>query len=117
MHDKTTELIDCFLDDIADSALIRKLRDGIRINGFGSEFAACQFSCGIGKNDEDYFGESCVKISLQKPLYQEDVTIIVPNDVFFERLLLRTERSAAADPSLKNEAFGLLSSIRSRLEL
>lgn len=110
-------IIDCFLNNITDGNLIKKLNDIFDIGGFGYEFAACQFSFDTQKGDEDYFGDKVVKISLDRPLYHNDITIIVTYELFFERLCSRIEQYILKHPSECDNLYHICNEIKKLLEI
>lgn len=115
--DRRIEVIDLFLDDISDEYFVGKLKDILRINGFGKEFAACEFSHCLNQQDEDYFGDRVVKISLEYPVYSNDITIIVPYNVFFDRLVIRADRFLKNNPNQKIIVCNLLLDIEKKYDI
>ena len=56
------------------------------MEGYGRECVCCVLSSAFRKGEEEYFGETGVKLCINEPAVSKDVEIIVSNEEFLRRL-------------------------------
>jgi len=56
------------------------------MEGYGREYVCCVLASAFRKGDEEYFGESGVKLCINEPAYSKDIEITVSNEEFLRRL-------------------------------
>ncbi len=57
-----------------------------RMEGYGRECVCCVLASAFREGEEEYFGETGVKLCINEPAVSKDVEIIVSNEEFLRRL-------------------------------
>jgi hypothetical protein len=74
------------------------------IEGYGREYMCCVLAGAFKEGEEEYFGQTGVKLCINEPVISKDVEIIVSNEEFLRRLKIEYSKYLTNYPEKSQDA-------------
>lgn len=86
------------------------------IEGYGRECVCCVLASAFKKGEEEYFGETGVKLCINEPAVSRDVEIIVSYEEFLRRLRIEYSNYLLNYPKKSQDAIKYFKTLEEKLE-